>query len=68
MSDVQILIKDNEQQPCHLDGILTLPPEQEKNSKRRIVVFAHGSGHSGNFCFLFVLLLPLFFPFANVFS
>ena len=38
MSDVQILIKDNEQQPCHLDGILTLPPEQEKNSKRRIVV------------------------------
>lgn len=48
--DVQIPIKeDHEREHRHhlvLDGILTLPPEQE-NPKKGIVVFAHGSGSSG---------------------
>ena len=30
-----------------LEGILTIPPQQEKNPKKGIVVFAHGSGSSG---------------------
>jgi putative phosphoribosyl transferase len=44
--NVQVPIKDNEQEHRHhmvLDGILTIP-EQEKNPKKAIVVFAHGSG------------------------
>ena len=49
--DVQIPIKEDHEGEHHhlvLDGILTLSPEQEKNKlKKRIVVFAHGSGSSG---------------------
>jgi pimeloyl-ACP methyl ester carboxylesterase len=54
MSNVQIPInaaEQEKQQDRHLvlDGILTLVPEQQgnNNAKKRIVVFAHGSGSSG---------------------
>jgi hypothetical protein len=55
--DVQIPINGPEQSPqqsrhYYLDGVLTLPPEQEENAKKGIVVFAHGSGSSGiHYCF-----------------
>ncbi|MDQ3909056.1 MAG: hypothetical protein M3232_01450, partial [Thermoproteota archaeon] len=53
--DVRIPIKEHyrgERGGGHsydLDGILTIPQQQEMNSKRHIVVFAHGSGSSGRY-------------------
>jgi putative phosphoribosyl transferase len=42
-ANVQIPINDNDHH-LTLDGILTIPNEQEENPKKGIVVFAHGSG------------------------
>jgi hypothetical protein len=45
--DVQILIEEDyegERRHFVLEGILALLPQQEQNHKKRIVVFAHGSG------------------------
>jgi putative phosphoribosyl transferase len=42
-ANVQIPINDNDHH-LTLDGILTIPNEQENYPKRGIVVFAHGSG------------------------
>ena len=42
--NVQIPLKDHNDYHFILEGILTIPPEQEKNPKRGFVVFAHGSG------------------------
>jgi putative phosphoribosyl transferase len=55
MSNVQIPINTDEQEQQKdrhlvLAGILTLPPEEQEektNTKKPIVVFAHGSGSSG---------------------